>query len=67
MATHLSAVVIPTTASRNDVPQLPEVDAMIEALGSDYPLFAYAAETPDHRADDESDMDAVIWAAMVRP
>jgi hypothetical protein len=67
MATHLSAVVVPTTAPRNAVPELPEVDAMIAALGSDYPLFAYAAGTPDHREDDESEMDAVIWAAMIRP
>jgi hypothetical protein len=67
MATHLSAVVIPATASRNDVPQLPEVDAMIKALGTDYPLFAYAAGTPDLRDDDDSEMDAVIWAALIRP
>jgi hypothetical protein len=67
MANHLSAVVVPTTSTRNAVPQLPEVDAMIEALGTDYPLFAYAAGTPDLRDDDDSEMDAVIWAALVRP
>jgi hypothetical protein len=67
MATHLSAVVVPATATRNAVPQLPEVDAMIEALGTDYPLYAYAAVTPDLREDDETEMDAVIWAALVRP
>lgn len=67
MTTHLTAVVIPATASRNDVPQMPEVDDLIQALGTDYPLYAYAAGTPDNRADDESEMDAVIWAALVRP
>jgi hypothetical protein len=67
MATHLSAVVIPATDTRNAVPQLPEVDAMIAALGTDYPLYAYAAGTPDLREDDETAMDAVIWAALVRP
>ena len=64
---NLIGVVVPTTNTRNAVPQLPEVDAMIEALGNDYPLYAYAAGTPDLRDDDESELDAVIWAALVRP
>ena len=64
---NLTGIVVPTTTTRNAVPQLPEVDAMIEALGNDYPLFAYAAGTPDMREDDETEMDAVIWAALVRP
>jgi len=67
MATHLSAVVVPATDTRNSVPQFPEVDAMIAALGADYPLYAYAAESSDVLEDGETEFDAVIWAALVRP
>jgi hypothetical protein len=45
---------------------LPDLDALIAEVGASYPLLGYVVQ-PDEPYDDETALDPVIFAGLLRP
>ena len=53
-------VPIPPTAA------LPDLDALIAEVGASYPLMGYVPQLDDEEFDQETALDAVIFAGLVQ-
>jgi hypothetical protein len=45
---------------------LPDLDALIAEVGASYPLLGYVVQ-PDEPYDEDTALDAVIFAGLLRP